>query len=339
MPKGVALRTRAMLGTARQIADRVAIDAASRLIFPGPLYHVFGAVLAVLGPLDRGGAVVLTRTFDPGAVLDLIERERCTVHFGLETMFLEELLAQEARPRRLDSLRTGLMAGSPALVRDVHDRLGIAGICTGYGMSETAASAATTEPGDPLEVRMTTVGRPLAGCEIRIADPETHATLATGRRGEICMRGSNVFDHYDHQPDATAAAFDAEGWFHSGDEGSLDEAGRLRFHGRIKDTIRVGGENVSPLEVETLIAAHPAVKLAQVVGVPDDRLQEVPVAFVEPAGEGGVDCAQLMAWCHGRLASFKLPRDVIVVDGWPMTGSGRIQRHELQRQWAERAGG
>ena len=339
LPKGVALRSRAMFGTAAQIASRVRIDGDSRLVFPGPLYHVFGAVLAVLGPLDRGGAVVLTKTFDAGAVLDLIERERCTVHFGLETMFLEELLEQEAAPRRIDSLRTGLMAGSPALVRDVHDRLGITGICTGYGMSETAASAATTEPDDPLEVRMTTVGRPLHGCEVQIVDTETNEPLPAGARGEICMRGTNVFDHYDNQPEATAAAFDDDGWFHSGDEGSLDADGRLRFHGRLKDIIRVGGENVSPLEVETLITGHPGIKLAQVVGAPDERLQELPVAFVELIDGGGVDEAELLGWCRGRLASFKLPRHVVVVEEWPMTGSGRIQRHELRRIWAERRGG
>jgi acyl-CoA synthetase (AMP-forming)/AMP-acid ligase II len=250
-------------------------------------------------------------------------------------MFLEELAAQEAAPRRIDSLETGLMAGSPALVREVHEQLGISGICTGYGMSETSASAATTAPDDPLEVRMTTVGRPLEGCEIRIADPDSGEWLETGLRGEICMRGANVFDHYDNEPEGTAAVFDEGGWFHSGDEGSLDGEGRLRFHGRLKDIIRVGGENISPLEVETLIAAHPAVKLAQVIGVADERLQEVPVAFVEAASGAAIDEAELLAWCRGRLASFKLPRRVIVVPEWPMTGSGRIQRHELRRIWVE----
>jgi fatty-acyl-CoA synthase len=335
LPKGVALSAGSMLVNSSQVADRLEMDASTRVMFPGPLYHVLGAVLATLGPLGRGGAVVLLPTFHAERSLALIEQERCTVHFGLETMLVEQLAAQEARPRDLSSLRNGMMAGPPALIRAVHDKLHLPGVVTGYGMSETTASAATTVPADPLEVRMTTVGYPLDGCEIRIINPKSGLLAEPGARGEICLRGTNIFSHYDNDPDATAAAFDKDGWFHSGDEGSFDLSGRLRFHGRMNETIRVGGENVSPMEVETLIGLHPAVKMVQVVGVPDERLQQIPVAFIEPHAGAAIADSELLAWCRGQLASFKLPRHVVTVEEWPLTGTGRIQRAELRRRWTE----
>jgi fatty-acyl-CoA synthase len=333
MPKGVALRAGMMFENARQVGDRMLMNSDTRVIFPGPLYHVLGAVLATLAPLGRGGRVVLTPSFDATAVLGLVEQERCTVHFGLETMLIEELEVQRLRRFRLDSLRTGMMAGSPALFEAVQEHLHIPGLIMGFGMSETTASAATTLPSDPVEVRKTTVGRPLDGCEIRIADPETNTTVPPGEQGEICLRGTNIFDSYYNDPQATAAAFDAAGWFHSGDAGRFDETGRLRFLGRMRETIRVGGENVSPQEVEALIADHADVKAVQVVGVPDPRLVQIPVAFVQTVDGQPIAESELIDWCRGQLASFKLPRHVVTVTEWPLTGTGRVQRQALRDSW------
>jgi fatty-acyl-CoA synthase len=335
MPKAVALPAGSMLRNAGQVGDRLEMDDSTRVMFPGPLYHVLGAVLATLAPLNRGARVVLQPRFDAAQSLDLIERERCTVHFGLETMLIEQLAEQEARPRDLSTLGNGMMAGSPQLIARVRDTLHLPGIITGFGMSETTASAATTLPSDPFDVRATTVGYPLAGCEIRITDPGTNVPVAPLGIGEICVRGDNLFARYDNDPAATAAAFDEEGWFHSGDSGSFDEMGRLRFHGRMSETIRVGGENVSPAEVETLLTSHPLVKMAQVVGVPDERLQQIPVAFVEPHQGESIIEGDLIEWCRGQLASFKLPRHIVTVTDWPLTGTGRVQRAELKRLWSE----
>lgn len=335
MPKGVALRVRRMLENARRVGDRMRMDADTKVIFPGPLYHVLGAVLATLAPLARGGSVVLTSHFDARATLALAERERCTIHFGLETMLIEELAVQQQTPFDLSSLDVSMMAGSPALFERVREELHMPGLIMGFGMSETTASAATTLPSDPVDVRMTTVGRPLDGCQIRIVDPREGTPLGPGEEGEIRLRGTNIFDHYYNQPEATAAAFDDEGWFRSGDSGSFDGSGRLRFHGRMRETIRVGGENVSPVEVETLIAEHPRVKQVQVVGVPDPRLQSVPVAWVETNDGADLDGDELIDWCRGQLASFKLPRAVRCVSEWPLTGTGRIQRQTLREMWSE----
>jgi fatty-acyl-CoA synthase len=329
-PKGVALQAGQMFENARQVGDRMLMTAATRVVFPGPLYHVLGSVLATLAPVARGGSVVLTRSFDAQRTLAQIESLRCTVHFGLETMLIEELAVQREESFDLSSLRTGMMAGSPALFRAVSEELHIPGLIMGFGMSETTASAATTLPADPVEVRMTTVGRPLEGCEIRVVDPEAGSPCAVGEQGEICLRGGNIFHHYFNDPAATAAAFDAEGWFHSGDAGCFDSDGRLIFRGRMGETIRVGGENVSPVEVETLIAEHPAVKLVQVVAAPDQRLQQVPVAFVETVDGEAVPEEELIDWCRGKLASFKLPRQVIAISDWPLTGTGRIRRQALR---------
>ncbi len=339
MPKGVALRASRMLENAGRVGDRMRMDAETRVIFPGPLYHVLGAVLATLAPLARGGTVVLTRSFDARATLALAERERCTIHFGLETMLIEELRVQRETPFDLSSLDVGMMAGSPALYEEVRTELHMPGLIMGFGMSETTASAATTVPDDPVEVRATTVGRPLEGCEIRIVDPEDGTVLGPGEEGEIRLRGTNVFDHSYNQPEATAAAFDDEGWFRSGTAAASTRRGGCASTGGCGRRSGVGGENVSPIEVEELISEHPRVRQVQVVGVPDERLQSVPVAWVETTDGTELDADELIGWCRGKLASFKLPRAVVRVTEWPLTGTGKVQRQALRDMWSEKEGG
>jgi acyl-CoA synthetase (AMP-forming)/AMP-acid ligase II len=200
-----------------------------------------------------------------------------------------------------------------------------------YGMTETAGTVCTSELTDDLETRCTRLGTPLPGLEVRIVDAETGREAPTGGRGEILVRGYCLFDGYYKDPQKTAQAIDAEGFFHTGDIGSFDGHGQIMFHGRIKDMLKVGGENVAAAEIEAFLAGHPAVRLAQVVGVPDARLQEVAAAFVELEEGAAASAQELIDFCKGRIASFKVPRHVRFVTEWPMSAS-KIQKFRLREQ-------
>ncbi len=289
----------------------------------------------MLASLVTGARQVLTEGFDPDESLDLIERERATVLHGFDTHYKELVEAQERRARDMSSVRTGIvaagMASSTATARRARELLG-GRFVSGYGMSEIGAGVTIGALDSTLEQCYEASGYPAPGYEVRIIDPDTGRDQPPGVAGEILARGYSLMLGYYKRPEATAAAIDADGWLHTGDMGLMREDGHLRFMGRYKDMLKVGGENVDPMEVEAFLMSQPGVALVAVVGYPDARLSEVGVAFVRRAPDHSLTADELLAHCRGRIASFKIPRHVIFVDDLPMTGSGKIQKAKLREE-------
>jgi fatty-acyl-CoA synthase len=287
-----------------------------------------------------GARQLLTETFDPDESLDLIARERATIVHGFDTHFKELMEAQARAPRNVGSVRTGLLAtgmsSSIPIARAARKIFGP--LLSGYGMSEFGAGASLSFLDSTEEQCVEASGYPAPGYEIRIVDPGTGRDQPVGTPGEILVRGYMVMQGYYDKPEETAKAIDDEGWMHSGDMGVFRTDGHLRFMGRYKDMLKIGGENVDPMEVEAFLMAHPAINLVAVVGLPDARLSEVPVAFVRCEAGQSVDEAAVIEHCKGRIASFKIPRHVIFVDEFPMTSSGKIQKVKLREQARARLG-
>ncbi|PYM13053.1 MAG: hypothetical protein DMD81_22265, partial [Candidatus Rokuibacteriota bacterium] len=289
----------------------------------------FGCANALPAVMTHGGTIVLQPDFDAGEALALIERERCTVYYGTPNIALALREHPDRARRDLSSLRTGAAIGSPQAMQMVMD-LGAREICNVYGLTECYGNCAVTDARDPVDVRLHTVGRPLPGMEIRIVDPETRRPLGPGEVGEITIRGYLTPGYYK-DPDKNAAAFDANGDFLSGDLGLVDEDGRIRFRGRIKEMVKTGGINVAPVEVEDVLLGHPAVEQVYVVGVPDPRKEEVLAAVL--VLRDGVDASldELRAYCRARLAAFKVPQHFRVVkrEELPVTATGKVQKVKL----------
>ena len=300
-----------------------------------PLFHIFGFLHGALMSIIRGARQVLTETFDGDECVELIERERATVIHGFDTHFQALLDAQAKNPRDVSSVRTGIcgtgMSNAIPIARRARQTFGP--LVTAYGMSEIGVP--TFAPLDSTEEQCVEAnGLPLPGCEVRIVDAETGAECPAGAPGEIVVRGYPLMQGYYGKPAETARAIDREGWFHTGDMGVLRPDGHLHFVGRYKDMLKVGGENVDPMEVEAFLMGHPAIRAAAVVGRPDPRLSEVAVAFVQVAPGRTLSEREVIEHCRGHLASFKIPRHVAFVDEFPMTSTGKIQKVVLR----ERAG-
>jgi fatty-acyl-CoA synthase len=276
-------------------------------------------------------------TYDPLESLKIVHQERCTAMNGIETHFL--MLYQHPEFSRYDvsSLKKGWAIGPAEVVRSVYQKMGLTKVLNIYGTSETSPNVTTTFVDDPLELRMAFHGLPHKETEIRIIDLFTGETLPDGKEGEICVRGWNVMKGYYKKPEETARAIDPQGWLHTGDLGLIDpKTGYLKFTGRFKDMLRVGGENVSAMEVESFLLTHPKVKQAQVIGVPDPRVTEVGMAFLELKGGMSATEEEILAFCKGKIAGFKIPRYVTLVKEFPLTGSGKIQKFKLKEQALER---
>ncbi len=277
---------------------------------------------------------VLTDTFDPDEVLDLVEREGATHIDGFDTHLKLLVDAQEARPRNLSTLRTGVIAAGAASATPIVYRarkvLAPLRHLTAYGMTEVGATISLSFLDSTEEQACEASGAPCEGFEVRVIDPDTGRDQPRGSPGEVVVRTRYLMQGYYRDPEATARAVDAEGWFHTGDAGILRSDGHLRFVGRYKDMIKVGGENVDPTEVESYLSTYPGVSQAAVVSYPDARLGEIPVAFVQVAPGADVAPESLIAFCRGRIASFKIPRYVFVVEELPMTSSGKIQKAHLR---------
>ncbi|VVP70899.1 Long-chain-fatty-acid--CoA ligase [Pseudomonas fluorescens] len=330
-PKGVMLSHAAMLGVAQSVARRIGVRPEDRYFSPRPFYHVSGSTMSLLVALVEGACLVTAQTFDPGQALEIMAQERCTLTSGNDTMFLMMLADPGFDPSRLH-LRGGWAAASPHILRDVVELMGAVEICNAYGLSEAAPNLVVSAASEPLEQRIDGYMLPHEGISIEIRDPKTGATLAPGEVGEICAKGWSLMKGYYKLPDKTAETL-RSGWLYTGDLGELGADGRLRFIGRLKDMFRVGGENVSPLEVEQVLLKHPSVELAQVVGVPDPRLGEVPAAYVTLRSGQQVDATALIAFCKERCANFKVPRYLSVVEGFEsigMTGSSKVQKNRLR---------
>jgi fatty-acyl-CoA synthase len=330
-PKG-AMHAHRLIRNVTDRAFRLAITPADAITMYLPLFHLFAFSEGMLTSLLTGARQVLTESFDPAESLELIERERATVLHGFDTHYRELLEAQERAPRDVSSLRTGILAAgmqsSTPIARRARQVLGR--LVSGYGMSEIGVGVAIGALDSTEEQCCEASGYPAPGYEVRIIDPDTGCDQPAGVPGEILARGYSLMRGYYKQPEATAAAIDADGWLHTGDMGLLRDDGHLRFMGRYKDMLKVGGENVDPMEVEAFLMAHPGVNLAAVVSYPDARLSEVGVAFVRCEPGHALTADDVLAHCRGRIASFKIPRHVVFVDEFPMTSSGKIQKARLR---------
>ncbi len=337
-PKGATLSHVNILNNGFFTGEGCRITADDSICVPVPYYHCFGMVMGNLAAISHGASVVLpAEAFEPVAVLDAVSEERCTTLYGVPTMFIAELDELDRDPDRWDlsSLRTGIMAGSPCPVetmRAVIDRMNMAEVTICYGMTETSPVSAQTGYDDELELRVSTVGTVHPHVEVRVADPETGEVLERGETGEFQTRGYSVMLGYWEDPERTAEAIDAEGWMHTGDQATMDDADYLKIVGRIKDMVIRGGENVYPREVEEFLLGHPEVLDVQVVGVPDERFGEELCAWVRCREDAGCEPEDLREYCRGQIAHYKVPRYVRFTDEFPMTVTGKVQKFKLRDQ-------
>jgi fatty-acyl-CoA synthase len=335
MPKGAMLFQAAMLRGARCGCLALQLTESDRFFSPQPFFHVGGSIQVMLTPIVSGCTMLVQPYFDAGEALELMERHQCNVLMGHQPHYIEYLNHPDLKKRKL-VLEKGMIFASPEVNKRVHDEMGIKKLISPYGLTETHIGGTACALDDVLELRMTTVGRPMPGVELGIRQPNGKEFLPQGQPGEVCFKGWCITKGYFDDPEKTAEAIDSEGWFRTGDLGVIGSDGYLRLIGRIKDMIRVGGENVAAAEVETVLLKHDAVKQAVAVGMADQRLAEVVAAFVELKADQANSEADLIAYCRQHLASFKVPRRIIFVTDWPMTGAGKIQRFVLKESLAQR---
>jgi fatty-acyl-CoA synthase len=331
-PKGVALTHANLMSVASLTAQSLGLTHADVVFGVTTIFHVFGLGPGILGTLVAGARLVLQEQFQPAQALELIERERVTVHYGVPTVFITELREAEQSRRDLSSLRIGMVAGAPIgddAVRRIRQEL-CPNLQVAYSLTETASTVSITTPADSMEKQLFTVGRPLADTEIRILDLDG-TVLPVESLGEVTIRGPGVMKGYYRQPGETSQAFDADGYFMTGDLGMVDEEGYLHIVGRRKELIIRGGFNVYPREVEDRLHAHPAVMDVAVVGMPHEVLGEMVCACVVPVEGAIVTGEEIKEWCRGALADYKVPDLVRFFDMFPLTGSGQIRRIELAR--------
>ncbi len=334
-PKGATLTHKNILNNGYFTTELQGITHEDRLCIPVPFYHCFGMVMGNLGCTSHGATMVIPGdAFDPTAVLDAVEEERCTSLYGVPTMFIAELGHPEFDSYDLSSLRTGVMAGSPCpveVMKQCVDRMNMVDVTICYGMTETSPVSTQTLPDDSLHHRTATVGRAHPHVEIRVADPDTGATVERGETGEFCTRGYSVMTGYWNDPEKTAAAIDADGWMHTGDLAVMADDGYCNIVGRIKDMVIRGGENIYPREIEEFLYTHSDIEDVQVIGVPDLKYGEELMAWVKlRPGAGVVSADDVREFCRGKIAHYKVPRYVKVVDDFPMTVTGKVRKVEMR---------
>jgi fatty-acyl-CoA synthase len=337
-PKAAMLAHGQVLRNAAQMAVRAGIDDSDRVLSAMPMFHVGGSVCALLGALTMGYTLYMGPVFDAGKTLELIESEQITTYIGLESMFIALRGHEDFSRRSRASLRKGWTAGTSSILRMVADEIGIQYICPLFGLSEGSPNVCICDWRDPVEKRMNTMGRPQPDVEIKIIDPATEEEVPTGQKGEICFRGYNVMRGYYKKPDETARAIDKDGWLHTGDVGFMDADGFITWTGRLKDIVRVGGENISAVEVENFLCGHPSIQAAVVIGIPDERLGEVCMAFIQTSPNTSLTEEEVIAFCKGRVSGFKIPRKVRFVNEFEMTGSGKIMKFAMRKKVLEELG-
>jgi fatty-acyl-CoA synthase len=332
-PKGVMLTHDNMLRNAANVAACVGIRAEDRYFSSRPYFHVAGTTLSILAAMTAGATLLTVPVFDVDDALRVLSSERCTLISGNDTIFLMIFNHPQRVSYRL-YLRGGWAAADYTVMQQARDKLGLRDLVYAYGLSEASPNVIMTRHDEPVEDRLMGITKPHKGVEVRIVDLESGAVQKPNVPGEIQVRGWSVMKGYYNKPEATAKAL-ADGWLHTGDLGVLDARGRLRFIGRAKDMLRVGGENVAPADVEETLHGHPKVKQAQVIGVPDARLGEVVAAYLV-LKEGAVgEPQEFIDWCKARCANFKVPRYVRLIDtfeGIGMTGSNKVQKNKLRDQ-------
>lgn len=326
-PKGALCSHVYVLNFGVQNMVRLGVGCGDAVLNTQPFYHVGGSCGAAPTPLSVGCNFVIPEYYDVERVLTLIQRERCVSRTGFAAMYLMEMEHPRFKEFDLSSLRSGWCVGPPELMERVRDQMGLSQLLQLYGSTEACGTSGAV--GEPWEKRSRTCGRVYDGMEIAIFDMESGAKLPPGKSGEIALRGWCTMNGYLRQPVESAKTIDAEGWVHSGDYGKLDEDGYLYFQGRIKNMIRVGGENVAAEEVEAMLMRHPEIKMAAAIGMPDPRLEEVVMAIVERAETSTLGERDVIEYCKSRMANFRVPRAVHFVREWPLTGSGKIHKHAL----------
>ncbi|HSO62188.1 MAG TPA: AMP-binding protein, partial [Desulfobacterales bacterium] len=331
-PKGVMLAHYNVGNNGYWIGANQRFGPADRVCLPVPLFHCFGCVLGVMAAVNHGSTLVILEGFDPVQAMTAVEQERCTALYGVPTMFIAILDHSLFSKFRFDSLRTGIMAGSPCpiqVMRQVIDRMYMKEITICYGLTEASPVITQTLIEDDIRRRTETVGRAMPCIEVKVADPKTGEAVPPGVQGEVCCRGYNVMKGYYRMPEATAKAIDAEGWLHSGDLGVLDADGYLAITGRLKDMIIRGGENIYPREIEEYLFKLEGVADVQVVGVPNRKYGEEVGAFIRLKQNAALTEQDVKDYCRGRISRYKIPRHVGFVAGYPMTASGKIQKYKL----------
>jgi fatty-acyl-CoA synthase len=341
-PKGATLSHHNILNNGFFVGELCRLSEHDRICIPVPFYHCFGMVMGNLAATSHGACMVVPAPgFDAEATLGAVAAERCTSLYGVPTMFIAMLDCPAFAQTDRASLRTGIMAGSPCpveVMKRVIDDMGMTEVTICYGMTETSPVSTQTRSDDTLERRVGTVGRAGPHVEIKLADPETGLVVPRGEPGELCTRGYSVMLGYWGDEEQTREAIDAARWMHTGDLATMDDDGYLNIVGRIKDLVIRGGENVYPREVEEFLYTHPGVVDVQVVGVPDERYGEELCAFVRLRDGAVLDAEGVREFCRGRLAHFKIPRYVLVVDDFPMTVTGKVQKFKMREDAVEQLG-
>ena len=341
-PKGATLSHVNILNNGYFIGETLKYSARDRVCIPVPFYHCFGMVLGNLACSTHGACMVIPgEAFDPLAVLETVQAERCTALYGVPTMFIGVLDHPRFAEFDVSSLRTGIMAGSPCpveVMRKVQSKLHMPEVTICYGMTETSPVSTQSSTDDPLEKRVSTVGRVHPHVEVKIVNPETGLTVPRGTPGELCTRGYLVMLGYWNNPEATRNSIDPGRWMHTGDLATMDAEGYVNIVGRIKDMIIRGGENIYPREIEEYLYTHPAVSDVQVIGVPSEKYVEEVCAWIKLKPGAAATEQDLIAFCKGKIATYKIPRYWKFVDGFPMTVTGKIQKFKMREQAVQELG-
>ncbi|HZB29378.1 MAG TPA: AMP-binding protein [Streptosporangiaceae bacterium] len=336
-PKGATLSHHNILNNGYFVGGLCGYTERDRVCVPVPFYHCFGMVMGNLAATSRGACVVIPApSFDAAATLEAVAAERCTSLYGVPTMFIAELNAPDFGSYDLTSLRTGIMAGSPCpveVMKQVIERMGMTEVAICYGMTETSPVSTQTRADDSLERRVSTVGQVHPHLEVKIIDPRTGRTVPRGTPGEFCTRGYSVMLGYWEEPEKTAEAIDRARWMHTGDLAVMDDEGYVNITGRIKDMVIRGGENIYPREIEEFLYSHPDILDAAVVGVPDAKYgEELMVWLRMRPGAAPLAAESLREYCLGKLAHYKIPRYVHIVDEFPMTVTGKIRKVQMRAE-------
>ena len=334
-PKGATLSHHNVLNNGFFIGERLEYTPKDRICIPVPFYHCFGMVLANMAAITHGATMVVPgEFFDPDTVMQTVQNEKCTSLYGVPTMFIAELEHPNFSKYDFSSLRTGIMAGSPCPIdtmQKVLTLMNMRDVQVCYGMTETSPVSTQTNAGDPTDKRVGSVGTVHPHVEIKIINPATNEIVRRGEEGEICTRGYSVMLGYWNSPEDTAKVIDQNRWMHTGDVGVMDDNGYVKIVGRIKDIIIRGGENISPREVEEFLIVHPNVIDAQVIGVPSERYGEEVCAWIIPREGSNITPEELVAYCKGNMATYKIPKYWKFVSEFPMTVTGKIRKVDMRK--------
>lgn len=337
-PKGVMLTHSNILNNGYWIGKNQNFSSKDRVCLPIPLFHCFGCVLGVMACVNHGATMVFLESFNPLHAMAAVDQERCTAIYGVPTMYLS-ILEHKFFPRfDFSSMRTGIMAGSVCpehLMRKVVEDMNMREITICYGLTEGSPVMTQTTVNDPLEIRVATVGRHMPGIDVRVVDPETNEEVPRGTPGEVVCKGYNIMKGYYKMPEATAETIDKDGWLHSGDVGIMREDGYLVITGRLKDMIIRGGENIYPREIEEFLYTMEGVRDVQIVAVPSRKYGEEVGAFIIPKPGYDIAPEDVRDHCRGRIAWHKVPRYIAIVDAFPLTASGKVQKYKLREMAAE----